>query len=133
MKRVVVDTNVFISGVIFGGLPGKIIRLITRRKALLVTSPLLLDELLGVLEKKFGWEESRLVRLEQKLRKTAVLVEPSKKIQIIPGEPIDNHLLACAEKRKVDAIITGDEKHLLPLKKFGKVPILTPKEFLKKC
>lgn len=42
----------------------------------------------------------------------------------------DNRYLACAKDGKADYLVTGDKKHLLPLRKFGKTKIISPKKFV---
>jgi len=52
-------------------------------------------------------------------------------IQIIKEDQADNLILACALVASVNYIVSGD-KHLVNLKKFQNIPILTPKQFLAK-
>lgn len=53
-----------------------------------------------------------------------------KLLKIIKDDPSDNIILDCALAAKADFIISGD-KHLLKLKSFQNIPILTPRQFLK--
>lgn len=130
MKKVLADTNVLISALLFGGQPRQVLKLAIEKKIFLISSPMLLIELMGVLGRKFGWEDKKLQILEKKLRKLIILVEPKQTINIIKDDPADNRILECARDGKVDFIVSGD-KHLLILGKFKNVPILSPAEFLK--
>jgi len=47
-----------------------------------------------------------------------------------PADPADAKILACAVAGKADVIVTGDKRHLLPLKKYRGIPIVSPAEFL---
>lgn len=46
-------------------------------------------------------------------------------------DPKDNMYLACAKDGKADYLVTGDKKHLLPLKEFGRTKIVSPRKFVK--
>ena len=59
------------------------------------------------------------------------IVEPARKIDAIKEDPADNKILECAIEANADYIITYDKKHLLKLKKFEGVNIVSPADFLK--
>ena len=61
----------------------------------------------------------------------ATIVKPGEKIDMVKEDPDDNIVLECAKAGKVDFIITQDN-HLLKLKIFENMPIITPEEFLRK-
>lgn len=52
-------------------------------------------------------------------------VEKAPKIGVVKKDPADNKFLACAQKGKANLIVTNDH-HLLDLKRFKGIPILTP-------
>ncbi len=81
--------------------------------------------LLEVLKNK--WKAVRFVEI---LDQRSVHVTIRKKIAIITADPSDNKFLECAIAGKADCIVSGDKKHVLPLKHYQKIPILSPKEFL---
>lgn len=58
------------------------------------------------------------------------LVKPKVQISLIKEKDSDNRILECALEAKADYIISGDTKHLQPLKKFQGIPILSPARFL---
>ena len=130
MKKVLADTNVLISALLFGGQPRQVLKLAIEKKIFLISSPALLIELMGVLGRKFGWEDKKLQVLEKRLRKLVILIEPKQTVDIIKDDPADNRVLECAQAGRVDFIVSGD-KHLLTISKFKGVSILSPAEFLK--
>lgn len=69
------------------------------------------------------------IRSVEKIIAIATLVEPVEKLNIVKEDPDDNMVLECAKAGKVDYIVSND-KHLLKLKEFEGIKIVTPKEFL---
>lgn len=59
----------------------------------------------------------------------ALVTEPSERLSIIAEDPSDNRVLECALSAHADAIVSGD-RHLLVLKVFRGIPILSPQVFL---
>ena len=76
MIRVVADTNIYISALMFGGLPGSFLDLAFLRSFQLVTSPTLLYELDEKLRLKFRLSASDADRVRAKLESTALVVKP---------------------------------------------------------
>jgi predicted nucleic acid-binding protein len=58
-------------------------------------------------------------------------VHPKNKVSVIKENDDDNRILECAIEGKVQYLISGDRKHLLPLKEYQRIKILSPAEFLK--
>ena len=129
--RLVLDTNIFISSLNFGGTPDLIMKEVYDGKIEVVISNEILDELGKVLKDKFNWEDSKILEARRNLEQLCVQVDPKLKMATVLKDPSDNKILECAAEGKVDYIITGDRKHLLPLKKFQGIPIMSPQEFLK--
>ena len=67
----------------------------------------------------------------EKIRSISTIIVPKEKVDIIKDDPDDNAILECAIAGKVKYIVTND-RHLLNLKKFRKIWILTPEKFLEK-
>lgn len=128
--KVVLDTNVFVSALIAGGTPEKIVQAARRGQIHLVTSPPLLLELSTVLTKKLRWSRSDAHRAVRFLGKVAHLVNPSTSITRVRNDPSDNRVLECAVDANADYIVSGDRHHLLPLKTFRGIPIFSPRDFL---
>ena len=128
--KVVLDTNVIISGLNFRGSPRKILDLIRKGQVELYISFFILEEVRGVLKEKFDWDEERIQTAIGKL-KTA-LVKPKNNVSVIKKDEDDNRILECAVEGKVQYVVSGDRKHILPLKEYQGIKILSPAEFLKK-
>lgn len=133
--RVVIDTNVFVSALFFGGTPRKVYDLIGVGIIPCFTKDTL-DELQGVItDAKFKEERSRLPFPVEDfltdLRSGGVVVEPPTFAARVSADPSDDMFLACALTANVDYIISGD-KHLLDLKNFAGIPVLTPQQFLRR-
>lgn len=130
-RKVVLDTNILVSALNFPGKERKIFDLFLQGEIDVYISPFILEELSYTLVKKFKWKNSDCQKIIKKIKKKAVLVEPKERISIIKEKEADNRILECAFEAKVDFIISGDKKHLFPLKKFKGIKILRASEFLK--
>lgn len=130
MRRVVLDTNVYLSAILFGGPPEAIVHLARSRALLLVVSAPILAELTRVLRTKFDWTAAQAREAVQEIRSLAVVVRPRERVGVIVADEPDNRVLECAVAGSVQAIVTGDLHHLRPLEFFRGIPILTPREFL---
>lgn len=130
MIKVVLDTNVIVSALHFGGNPDKILNLANERLIELLISPFILDEVAGVLRKQFKWGEVRIEDALVAIKETATLVHTTNKLSIIKEKDSDNRILECAVSGGADFIVSGDTKHILPIKEYQGIRILTPVEFL---
>ena len=119
--RVVFDTNIFISAIIFGGNPRQCLELARNGEIQLFSSRLILVEFAQKLRQKFFFEEQDIRDAIQGILLFTTLVSPTKKITIVKKDPTDNKILECAEEAEADFLLSGDKKHLLPLKKFHKM------------
>ncbi|MCI4625760.1 MAG: putative toxin-antitoxin system toxin component, PIN family [Candidatus Magnetoovum sp. WYHC-5] len=128
MFKVVIDTNVIISSLIFFGKPGQILELAQERKIQNITSRFIVNEVENVLLQKFLWDIDKIHLVLVRFLSFSKLVEPQIIINVIPYTP-DNRILECAIEGKVDYIISGD-KHLKDLIEYQKIKIITPSEFL---
>lgn len=124
MVRVVLDTNIFISGIFWRGNPYKILRMCFSHELSLITSLAIIEELQDVLrtEKKFELEEDDISLYVWLLLSHSILVEPVQKISAVKDDPEDNKILECAVEGKVDYIISGDS-HLLSLSEYEGIRI----------
>jgi len=129
-SKVVIDTNVFISGLNFAGKPNEVLELFIKGEIEVYISPFILKELERILRKKFEWNEKQLQKILDKIKKKAVIVQAETKISIIKAKEDDNRILECGVDGKVQYIISGDKRHILPLKNFRGIKILSPSEFL---
>jgi putative PIN family toxin of toxin-antitoxin system len=129
--RVVADTNILVSALLFGGTSEQVFLAGLRGEIQLLTSLSLLEEFERVLKEKFSLD-IRLVReIIEEVKAVAEIVEVSSHIKAISYPDEDNRVLECAVDGKADFIVTGDTRHILPLKQYSGVKILSPSEFLR--
>jgi putative PIN family toxin of toxin-antitoxin system len=129
--RVVADTNILVSALLFGGPPEQVFLAGLRGEVQLLISLFLLKELEKVLKEKFKLNFHLVREIIEEVREVAEIVEVSSHIKAISYPDEDNRVLECAVDGKADFIVTGDTKHILPLKEYGGIKILSPSEFLK--
>jgi uncharacterized protein len=132
MIRIVADTNIYISAILFGGKPEKIMYLAASEKLILIVSNAILTEIASVLRNKFNWSNHQVSYTDLYIREISLLVTPSHHINLIQADETDNRILECALEGQADYIVSGDQKHLLPLKYFHDIPILNASSFLKR-
>lgn len=125
--RVLLDTNVLISAILFRGLPRSLLGRAIRGELDLVMSPVLLDELERILTDRFQVpsELARLARSELEILADVVVPDD---VPAISRDPDDDQVLAAAVVGDVEAIVTGD-RDLLVLETHRGIAILTPAEF----
>ncbi len=132
--RVVVDTNVMISAVLWLGTPHRIIELAERNRLVICMTQAMLDELREVLSRqKFKSHlEMRRTSTEEILSALIPLIElyaPTKLTNLRLSDPDDEMFVACAVSANADYIVSGDD-HLLRMKQYGKIKILNPSSFV---
>jgi putative PIN family toxin of toxin-antitoxin system len=127
--RVVFDTNVLVSAVVFPGGRGEaaLQRIIEEHDELVLSRPIL-DELLGVLARKFSRDAEELARVAVFISTVATIVNPRRKLRVVQDEP-DNRMLECALTGRAEAIVTGD-RALLALREFRGVRLLSLRDYL---
>ena len=125
MLRVVFDSNVYISALLFDGPPRQILEFAIDRQVVLVASDAIIAETAGKLRNKFSWPEHRIEQFVRATSRLAELHKPKKRISLVPDEA-DNRILECAIAGEANLIISGD-KHLLRLKSYQNIPIQKPK------
>lgn len=126
--KIVIDTNIIISAIGFGGKPREILQLVLEKKVQAITTPVLLAELGDVVEKKFPKLSNDFEKIFRQIRKKFLIVKPQMSIHILEDEP-DNRVLEAAVKGKCTYIVTGD-KELLNLGVFRKIKIVKANQFL---
>lgn len=132
LLKIVCDTNTLVSGFLWRGNEFRLLTAITERKALLFLSPPLLQEFARVITypklKPFVANANALV---EKLKSLAIVIKPIKPVNAVKEDPSDNRVLECALAAYADFIVSGD-KHLLKLKKYEGISIVTTKKALSK-
>ncbi|MDO8537686.1 MAG: putative toxin-antitoxin system toxin component, PIN family [archaeon] len=130
MIKVVLDTNIFVSSIFWGkGNPKKIIDLALDQKFRVFVSLDILEELKKVLERDFEEPEEKIQAQLNLIMSFAELIQAKQEIDVIKSDPDDNKILDCAFAIRADFIVSGDN-HLLELKEFKEIRIVSPKEFL---
>ncbi|GBE05992.1 hypothetical protein BMS3Abin10_01633 [bacterium BMS3Abin10] len=129
--KVVLDTNVYISAILFGGNCEEILRLAALGSFELVISKNIIIELKTILKGKFKWSKKQISETITYIKNIATVVNPDISLSIISNDPSDNKILECAVTVKAGCIVTGDKNHLLPLKEYKGIKIMTPSEFLR--
>ena len=131
VERIVVDTNVVISAFLFGGEPGQLIPLWKSGRINPLASREIVDEYLRVLTyPKFGLapEEIDFI-LYQEILPYFEIVRAKASPVIVRDDPADDKFIRCAEAGKAKIIVSGDQ-HLLRLKQYRTMKVLTPSQFL---
>jgi putative PIN family toxin of toxin-antitoxin system len=127
--KVVFDTNILVSALVFPGgqAEAALLRIIEESDELVLSRPIL-DELLGVLARKFARDAEELAHAALFLSDLAVMVRPRRTLDVVKDEP-DNRVLECAVTARADVIVTGD-KALLELRRYRSVRIISLREYL---
>lgn len=127
--RVVFDTNVLVSALVFPGGRGEaaLRRVVDERDVLILSKPIL-DELLGVLARKFSRDAEELAHTAVFLTSLAVMVKPARRLRVVKDEA-DNRILECAVAGRADAIVTGDQG-LLGLREYRGIRLLGLRDYV---
>jgi len=136
MLRVVLDTNVFISGLLSRtGVSAQALNAWRERRYLLVTSDAIIAEIQAVLNyphirNKYAIPNEDIRQLVAILHKDALLVPGKANVAgTVPPDPEDEKFLACAMESLADLIVSGDH-HLLELGVYQEIPIITVRQFM---
>ncbi len=133
VKAVVIDTNVVVSALLFGGKPGKFIQFWKTGQIQPLVSKEITEEYLQVLAyPKFSLSEKEITfLLSHELLPYFKIVEVKSGTgkTIVKDDPSDDMFIRCAESGMCKIIISGD-RHLLDLKSHGKIRIISPSQFL---
>lgn len=129
--RLVLDTNVVLSGLIWRSHPRRLLDLAREEAISLYTSTALLDELADVLSREkwaamLATRQTHAAYLMQRYGVLARVVRPKRIGRVVPNDPDDDAVIACALAARADLIVSGD-KHLLSLGgQYQGIPIVTP-------
>ena len=134
--KIVLDTNVLVSSSFWYGSSNLILDKAENKEIELILSREIIKEFSEVLEyeeisKKIRDKNLEMKRTIEKIVSISTIVEPSQKFDIVKEDSDDNKILECAFEGKADFIVSQDA-HLLKLKEFQFIKIVTPEEFLKK-
>jgi len=134
--RLVLDTNVVASAVLWGGVPRQLLQAGREKRVSLFTSIRLLAELTDILvrpkfERKLAASGLTIEQIVDRYAELAAVVQPAAIAPTVLDDPDDDQVLACAVAARADLIVSGDRRHLLPLGSFEGMPIVSPAEALR--
>ncbi|MBI5417292.1 putative toxin-antitoxin system toxin component, PIN family [Candidatus Poribacteria bacterium] len=131
--KVVLDTNIYISALLIpGSNPDKIVQLAINKFLEIFISPKILKELEVNLIKKFDYTDEEVKELLIWLESITKIINPVHSIINVCKKDSDHCILECAMSGGADFIVSGDKKHLLSIKKYNNIEIISPAEFLNK-
>ena len=135
MTRAVLDANVLVSALVSpSGVPAQVLKAWRDEQFHLVTSQAILSEIDRVLRypkirKRHGMSDTAIEEWIDDLAHLAILVPGKIAVTMITEDPADDRYLECALEGEAESIVSGDQ-HLLKLKRYQHIVILTPRAFL---
>jgi len=127
--RIVVDTNVLVSGLHWGGIPAEVVKAWTNGRVEVVCSAEIIREYSEVLHRlNPGMPPAKLDGMLSFLISQSEIIRPNHWFKIILEDSGDDKFIDCAFHAQARMILSGD-KHLLRLKKFGPIQLVSPAEF----
>jgi uncharacterized protein len=136
--RIVLDTNVVLSALLWRGTPYRLLEAIQQRSSTqLYSSTALLEELTDVLTRPSAIKRLALI---EKTAATVLadyvevieLVAPTDVPRVVPGDIDDDQVIAAAVAAEANLIVSGDRKHLLPLGSHAGIAIVDVAEALRR-
>jgi putative PIN family toxin of toxin-antitoxin system len=133
--KITLDTNVLISAIFWNGDSNSILEYVEKGELTLILSKDILEELIRVLnykdiQDKIVNKNLEMSRTVEKIATMSIIIQPRTKLYIVTDDPDDNKILECAKAGNVYYVVSSDI-HLLELKRFENIIILTPKEFMR--
>jgi len=129
--RVVFDTNVVVSACFWRGAPFTCLSLWAKGELAAIISPPLLVEYQETRDElRLSYPNRPMVDWVENLSAAAEMVFPVERATGETPDPFDEMVLECALAGGAEAIVSGDKKHLLRLRTFREIPVLSPSEFL---
>ncbi|MBF0433078.1 MAG: putative toxin-antitoxin system toxin component, PIN family [Fibrobacteria bacterium] len=129
--RIVLDTNVLVSGIFWGGMPYQILELWAKQKIEVFVTPEILLEYNDVMAQLGSKEKNKSVEYWlQFIHERCTLIHPRHEVTLC-RDPDDDKFISCALSARASFIVSGD-KDLLTLKEVEKVEIITPGAFVKR-
>jgi putative PIN family toxin of toxin-antitoxin system len=131
--RVVLDTNVVVSALLFTGISSKLVPLWQDDVITVLVSRGILEEYLRVLSyPKFKLSEGDIKGLvQEELLPYVEVVKAGRRLRVVDRDPSDDKFVECAVAGKARVIISGD-KDLLSIGRYQKILIQSPAQFPEK-
>ena len=129
--RIVIDTNVLISGVFFGGFPRKILSSVVSGEMTACATAEIIDEYEAIVQEMINRKQGHINKnILAPLITAMEIIEPVTQVEICRDHD-DNKFLGCAKDSHSLYIVSGD-KDLLVIEKYENIQIITAKEFCEK-
>lgn len=126
--KIVVDTNVVISGIFFGGNPRKIVEAIVDSNIDAYATPEIIEEYMEIIESMVKRKQGRLNQSAlYPLFSSLKIIEKTSEIKVC-RDPDDDKFIGCAMDSKALYIVSGDND-LLDIHEYEGIQIITAKEF----
>ena len=129
MRRVTLDSNVYISALNFGGKPLQVLELARGGQIENAVSNAIITETSRILYTKLYWNPEDIIDAIDQLLGFSTYVHADYTLNVVPSDPDDNRVIECALKAGSDTIVTGDAD-LLVLGSFQGIKIVNPSDFL---
>jgi len=126
--KIVLDTNVLVSGIFWGGVPEKILELAINGEVEIYATEEILNEYFRIIEKIGKKDKDLCSQWKMLLIQIVKIVQPINKIKIC-RDPKDDMFLECALSSRSKYIVSGDDD-LLSLKEVNEIQIITAKKYL---
>jgi len=96
VPRIVADTNIYISALNFAGTADEVLALGRAGLIEICISPAILDEVSGVLARKFHWSTTRVREARAAIGHFTALVHPRGSLSVVSDDEADNRIVECA-------------------------------------
>ena len=131
LRRAVFDTNVLISAYLWPGIPRTALEMIRNGSSMLVSAQPAIEEFVRVLGyRKIELSPEEIAPLVDDLTSLSTIVHPRHTVDVVTRDPTDNLFLEIALQGKCTVLVSGD-RHLLDLRRYRRIRILTPAEFVR--
>lgn len=127
--KVVFDTNILVSAVLWRGTPYRCLLTVQAGLAELIVSPSILTEFHGVLVAKFAFTEAEAAETIALVRNMSTHIEVPGVLEAVADDPEDDKFIETAQLAGAPYLVSGD-KHLLRLATYGSVQIIRARAFL---
>ena len=128
--KIVLDTNVFISGIFFSGPPYQILKAWQNQELQIIISLDILDEYFRVSEElSVQFPNADLNPILELITTKTELIEAAVLDEAVCDDPDDDKFFACAIAGGADLIISGD-KHLLKMSGYQRIEVVRPRQFV---
>jgi putative PIN family toxin of toxin-antitoxin system len=129
VPKIVIDTNIYISAIFWGGKPRAVVDLGRSGQVLIFTSSEIEKKIEKKLKTKFGISNEEVAQILLDFSTFTSPIKAIRKIAVIDDDPDDDKFIECAVSSRAGFIVSGD-KHLLNLKEYKGIKIMKAADFL---